>query len=143
MNDLQQQLQDKYDIIEGKIKELGDIKTQAYKTNGNFRYNPTNSYSSVDIPNTHNEQELIHAYAFIQQKSEAYHKAASDIGLKEYPLFKWCGFEPNDWYFDIQLRFKLIRHSSQLQKLEATRQKMIPYLPQENKIKQLLLEIGE
>lgn len=140
-NTLQEQLQEKYDAVEKRITEIEGLKNEAYKTNCNFRYNPTNSYSSLDIDSTMNEAELIHAYAFVTNKAKQYHEAAEAIGLAEYPVFKWCGFAPEDWQHDIKLRFKMIRHHSQLSVLKDAKQKMLPFLPQENKIKQLLLEI--
>lgn len=141
--ELQQQLQEKYNACAERLKKLEAVSKEDYKTNGNFRYNPTNGYSSVDIPSTHNEAELIHAFAFIKNKSEQYHAAAAEIGLKQYPLFKWCGFVPEDWYHDIKLRFLMLKHGAEITKLNTAMDKMRPYLPEENKIKQLLLEIGD
>ena len=143
MENLQEQLQTKYESVEKQIADIESLKNESYRTNGAFRYNPTNSYSGLDITSTMNQAELIHAYAFIKNKSEQYHEAANEVGVTEYPVFKWCGFVPDDWFFDIKLRLKLIKSEAQLGKLKELKIKMMPYLPQENKIKQLLLEIGD
>jgi len=141
--DFQTELESKFKEVEANIAELEKVHSEAYRTNGNFRYNPTNNYSSVDITSTMNESELLHAFAFVKNKNEQYHAAASEIGISEYPVFKWCGFSPEDWQHDIKLRFKLMKYNGQLQKLKDMRAKMLPYMPQENKIKQLLLELGK
>lgn len=139
--DLQTELQNKYDQIEAAIKELEKINSEQYKTNGTFRYNPTNSYSSLDVHSTMAVGELIHAYAFIQNKSAQYHAAAAEIGLSEYPVFKWCGYMPEDWFFDIQLRVKLMKHHGELEKFKQAKAKIQPYLLKDNIIQQLLLEL--
>ena len=141
MENLQDQLQSKYTQVEEKIKMLEEIGNVNFKTNGKFRYNPSNSYSTVDITCTHNQVEMIHAYAFLTRKSEDYEKAAEEIGLKEYPLFKWRGYTPDEWYHDIKLRLKILNSEGQLQKLKEARAKMQSYLPKDNIIQQLLLEL--
>ena len=140
MDNLQEKLQEKYDQIEAAITSLEKSKGESYKTSGAFRYNPTNSYSSVDIHSTTNVGEMIHAWAFIKNKSAQYDDAAADLGITEYPVFKWCGYTPDAWKHDIALRFTIIRYSDRLDKLKDARNRITPFLPQENKIKQLLLE---
>ena len=139
--DLQTELKSKYQQIEDAIKDLEKINSEQYRTSGQFRYNPTNSYSAIDITSTTNRAELIHAYAFIKTKAEQYHNAANEIGINVYPVFKWCGYSPEDWFNDIKLRFKLIEHDGQMDKLKEAKRKIQPYLPKDDIIKQLLIEL--
>lgn len=141
MTDLQSQLQESYDLVEKQINEIKGLLEHSYKTNGCFRYNPTNSYSNLDIHSTVVVSELIHAYSFLKLKSEHYEQAAHEMGLTEYPVFKWCGFIPSDWFEDIKHRLKLIKSEGQLSKLKELKAKMERYLPEENEISKLLVEI--
>lgn len=142
MENLQDKLQEKYNEVEAAILELEKVKNENYKTSGIFRYNPTNEYSWFDITSTTNEVELIHIHAFIFNKAKQYNDSAESIGLSQYPVFKWCGYAAQDWIDDINLRFKLIKFNGRLELLKEAKAKMLPYLPQENKIKQLLLSLG-
>lgn len=139
--ELQKQLEEKYSQIEAAIADLEKINSEQYKTSGAFRYNPTNAYSCIDITSTQNQSELIHVFAFIKNKEQQYIDAASEIGLTEYPLFKWLGYQPEDWLHDIKLRFKLIKYDGQLAKLKEAKNKIQPYLPKDNIIRQLLLDL--
>lgn len=138
---LREELQVKYKAIEAKIKELETVKNQTYKTSCQFRYNPTNSYSQLDINTTTNVSELINANAFIQNKKAQYHDSAEQLELNTFPVFKWCGYEPDLWLHDIKLRLAIINLDQDLYKLKELKSKIQPYLPEDNKIKQLLLEI--
>lgn len=139
--ELQNQLQKKYEAIEAEISRLEGLHSEQYKTSGSFRYNPTNIYSVIDVTSTTNQAELIHAFAFIKNKEAQYIEAAGDIGLTEFPLFKWCGYTPEDWFHDIKLRFKFLKSEGQLQKLKEAKNKIQPYLPKDHIIQQLLLEL--
>lgn len=141
--ELQNQLQQKYAQIEDAIKALDAINAEQYKTSGCFRYNPTNSYSSVDLSTVTNQAELINVYSFIKVKKQQYEEAAEEIGLSEYPLFKWCGYTAEDWLHDVKLRFKLIKYDGRLAELKAAKNKIQPYLPKDTIIGQLLLEMPE
>lgn len=139
--ELQKQLLEKYNLIQEKIKELECLNNEAYKTGGGFRYNPTNSYSVVDITSCKNESELINVYSFIKTKQQQYDEAAEEIGLNKYPLFKWCGYSAEDWLSDIKLRFRLLKYDGKLTELKEAKAKIQPHLPQENIINQILLEL--
>ena len=142
MENLRQELQSKFDAIEARIKELEALKSQPFKTSCQFRYNPNNSYNTLDINRTLNVEELIHANAFVQYKAEQYYNSAKQLGVSEFPVFKWCGYAPELWMEDIKLRLSLIGMDKELTKLKELKAKIQPFLPEENKLKQLLLEIA-
>jgi len=139
--ELQKTLESKYHLVNEEIARIEAINSESYKTSGAFRYNPTNSYSCIDITSTTNQAELIHAFAFIKNKEAQYLEAAEEIGLTEFPLFKWCGYMPQDWFHDIKLRFKLLKSEGVLQKLKEAKNKMQPYMPKDHMIEQLLIEL--
>jgi len=99
--ELQKTLESKYHLVNEEIARIEAINSESYKTSGAFRYNPTNSYSCIDITSTTNQAELIHAFAFIKNKEAQYLEAAEEIGLTEFPLFKWCGYMPQDWFLSV------------------------------------------
>lgn len=138
----QEQLQKKYDEIEERIIELEKVRSESYKTSGQFRYNPSNSYSSLNIKTTQDQVELINVNAFIQNKAKQYNESAEQLGLNTRPIFEWMGYTPELWFHDIQLRFKVLTLDTVLNKLKEQKQKIQPYLPHEHKIKQLLIELN-
>lgn len=141
MENLKQELQSKYDTISERIGELEKIREQRYKTSCQFRYNPGNAYSGLDIDSTNNVEELIHANAFIRYKEQQYLESAKQLELTVFPVFKWLGYEPDLWTHDIKLRLSLITLDKELARLKELKAKIQPFLPEENKIKQLLLEL--
>jgi hypothetical protein len=142
MQTAQQHLEKKLCEIERKIAELEALSTFEYKTNGKFYYNPKNQYTCYDIHRMMDDAELIHIYSFITNKSKDYTNAGAEIGLQEFPFFKWGGYPAEYWQHDIKLRFALKVRDTELQRLQAMQRKiqLVSYLHR-RQIIQLLLEL--
>lgn len=136
-------LQEKYEITLKRIEEIENIRNQTYKTSCQFKYNPTNEYSKIDISTCTNLKALIEINAFLKMKEIQYLESAKDLEIKEFPVYTWNGYTPALWHEDIKLRISILSMDSELNKLRDLKAKIQPFLPDDHKISQLLLEIGE
>ena len=135
-------VQENYNKISERLNELAQIVNTPYLTHCEFRYNPGNPHSEVNIDKAKSE-DLIHVWSFIKQKSEQYHEAADDLNRSTYPVFKWCSYMPESWKHDIELRFKILDASNELNKLRSFKEKLEEFIPADKKVKDLLQEIEE
>lgn len=124
------------DLIE-KVKQYEKDEIQ-FKVNRNFRYNPGNSMTEINIQNA-SISELIDITSFINFKSREYEKAAEEIlGLSNYPAFTWLGFTSDQWFYDIQNVIANAEKQNQKLSIELRLKELLSVLPEDVKKIQVL-----
>ena len=69
------------------------ITESQFQTNGQFKFNPNyQNGSPIDIHKTKSLEDLITIHSYLKSKSEQYESSAKDLGLKEFPIFKWQNY---------------------------------------------------
>lgn len=140
---LQKSVRESYDLVCQKLDELQVATDSDFKTSCRFRYNPNNDYSTVRIDECSDLESLIHVHAFLTQKERAYQESAEKLEIKEFPLFKWCGYKIDDWCHDIKLRLNVLTHYHSRQKLIKWKDRLSELLTEEDKVKNIISEFKE
>jgi len=137
LSEIDQQIVDEINNLISKSKEIEDNEVK-FKCNRNFRYNPTNHMTEVDIQNASINQ-LIDVTSFITAKSREYQNAAESVlGLAAYPEFNWMGFTYEQWIYDIQNAISGKDKESQKMAIKARLQDLISVLPEDVRKMQVL-----
>lgn len=132
---------DALNMVRERIKAIKLISDAPPRTNGVFKYSPTQS-SSIRISDITSVPELLNILGFVMDKETAYNKAAEVCQLKEFPVFTWCGYNAADWAHDIKVRVAIINHHSNLSQLETYERELSGFLSQEDKLSMLLAKMG-
>lgn len=128
-------------MVRERIKAIKVISDAPPRTNGQFKYNPTAS-QSARLSDITTVPELLNILGFVLEKERMYNNAAAECGLKEYPVFTWCGYNAGDWTHDIKVRIAIINHHTNLSQLEAYERELSGFLSQEDKLTILLAKMG-
>lgn len=130
--------------IEEKLSSLKALETQTYKTNGEFRFNPTYTNNSpIYIHTTKDLAILLSVYGYVKQQEERYNEAAKICELSNYPVFTWCGYSGESWLYDIKMRIGLVSHDSQIKKLKDAKAKLSQFMTEEDRLLIVLKEIQD
>jgi hypothetical protein len=132
---------DALNMVRERIKAIKIISDAPPRTNGIFKYNPTAS-SPIRIADITNVAELLNILGFVLEKEKMYNDAATACGLKEYPVFTWCGYNGADWAHDIKVRIAIINHHNNLSQLETAERELSGFLSQDDKLSMLLGKLG-
>ena len=133
--------------IESEKALIKEIEKPQYKTN--MSYSPVaNDLSKSTNLNTLNDvAALIGVLAEIASKVSFYDSAAKELKVDRPPLFKWQGYQYNDWSHDIKLRIDKIQikeRQDRLKQLEEALNKLIsPELRTQLELKRIAAELGE
>ena len=133
--------------IESEKALIKEIEKPQYKTN--MSYSPVaNDLSKSTNLNTLNDvAALIGVLAEIASKVSFYDSAAKELKVDRPPLFKWQGYQYNDWSHDIKLRIDKIQikeRQDRLKQLEEALNKLIsPELRTLLELKRIAAELGE
>jgi len=121
-------------LLDEKINSLKKITDSVYKTTGNLD-------GFGDLKVELKVENLIRAYSMIIAKEDAYNRAASDLGIAEYPAFNINGGSSEQWKHDILLRKAIIEHKQTLDTLQAFKDKMSKFLSAEDQKEILMKEM--
>lgn len=141
--ELSNSIKTNYEKVSEQLEKIKSIEQEDYKISASFRYNPTNSYSAICISECSSITELIHVLAFLQAKTHHYQGAANELGLKEFPIFKWMGYTVEDWQHDIQLRIQFLEYHKKKSKLEKWKSKLEDFLSEEDRVNAMMIELQE
>jgi len=83
-------------------------------------------------------ENLIKAFSSINGREEAYIKAASELGITEYPMFTVGGGTSKQWKQDINLRMDVIRYADRKAELEAILEEAKTFLTKEDQFQMFL-----
>jgi hypothetical protein len=138
----QEEIQNKLALIKNELKKINVVGDTAFKTSGKFKFSPV-SPSPIDIKTVTSTHLLIETVSFLNAKSEGYNKAAEEMGLKQYPEFKWLGYNVQDWKHDVKLRIDVLTSHDKRQSLLKARDVLEKYVTEETKMLQDLQSIDE
>ena len=143
-NDIQRGLE----IIETKIGDIRKYRDQKTKTNGDFRYTPSSNFTSCDLTKCKDVGQILTVVGFLKNRSELYELGAKEMGLSEYPVFRWQNYELEDWMHDLKHRLDFINSADRLRKLSDAKRLLSNHVSEEqkrqndlNKVKDLLSSI--
>lgn len=129
--------------IDLELKALKDVESRAFRTNGQFRFNPGyTGNAAIDIPRTKDIELLISVYSYLMVKDNQYNQAAEELGLSEYPVFKWQGYTWEAWKNDLQLRIDVVAHHEKREKLNKAKQQLSTFLTEEDRLEMTLKNLG-
>ena len=126
---------DVLNILDAKIKSLKEITECSYKTGGNLS-------GFRDIKSETKVENLIRAFSTVKARDQAYHEAAKDMGLKEYPAFIIDGGDVDSWRHDILLRKSVIEYKETLDALTVYKEKMSRFMSEAEQKQMLMEEMG-
>lgn len=130
------------EMLDERLSKIKAVTETAYKTSGEFKWNPEHSTQSVKIQNVIDIALLISIYAFFMNRTANYSEAAAELGLKEYPICTWQGNPIDDWKEDIKLRIAVVSYDNEKKKLEHAKRKLEGFLTQEDQLGIVLKELG-
>jgi len=133
---LRTDLQSKLATIDEKLKAIKATADSQYKTNGEFRFNPSYTVNSpIYIHKTQDLKILISALGYINKQSQAYNETASNIlKLDSYPVFEWQGYSFDAWENDIQIRVAIVTQHDLINKLKTAKQKLEQFMSDEDRL---------
>lgn len=112
-----QLVQELFDIVQKKKKELEKIKKSNWKTTCMVPYDANiNKEYIKNIRTINNERELIELFSFILSKKQSFIEACKI--LNSDLIFIFNGFSIFDWEHDFKLRFEQISVNSKKQELK-------------------------
>ena len=136
------QMQEGLALISEKLKQLKSISETPYKTSGEFRFNPAYTGNPpIRIFNVIDLGVLIGVLGAIKGHYDKYEDAAEILGLKEYPVFEWCGFTYEAWAHDLKLRASIISEKETREKLLRAKSKLEQFLTEEDRLAITLQEL--
>ena len=109
-------------ILACKKEELVKVKP-SYVTNMQFRF-----YTGGPITNLHTISDvssLLKMYACVRGYFTEYQMAISDLKYKNPPVFKWEGFELNDWHNDIKTRLDILDYQAKLLEYQTLEKRLL------------------
>lgn len=109
--------------VQKQKAEIARVDRPTWRTNCAFVYTEGSSVST-NIQVLSRLDELVKIAAFIQQKEEAYGKAAFTLGVDSPPDFQWNGFGVSDWIEDLKLRIAKIQIATKRKKLETLEERL-------------------
>jgi hypothetical protein len=119
--------------IDAKLEQVRAVFGRPFRTNGESKtttVNPTN----VNVRAATNIALLIAILGEITAKGEQYNKAATMLGLTQYPNFNWQGYSYESWLFDIKLRIEQINQVTTENELLAIRNDLQEFVTKEDKL---------
>jgi hypothetical protein len=122
--------------IDAKLEQVRAVFGRPFRTNGESKtttVNPTN----VNVRAATNIALLIDILGEITAKGEQYNKAATMLGLTQYPSFNWQGYSYESWLFDIKLRIEQINQVTTENELLAIRNDLQEFVTKEDKLSML------
>jgi hypothetical protein len=122
--------------IDAKLEQVRAVFGRPFRTNGESKtttVNPTN----VNVRAATNIALLIAILGEITAKGEQYNKAATMLGLTQYPNFNWQGYSYESWLFDIKLRIEQINQVTTENELLAIRNDLQEFVTKEDKLSML------
>lgn len=128
--------------INEKLSNLQVISTTPFKTNGKFKWNPNAGGGEIDILTCTKMEDLIAIHQTLKMRAEGYDKSASDLGIAQYPVFKWCGHTWKDWEHDLKLRVAVVNQHQIETRLKEAKEKLSRFLTEEDQLNNVLTELG-
>jgi hypothetical protein len=122
--------------IDAKLQQVRAVYGTPFRTNGESKtttVNPTN----VNVRAATSIGLLIAILGEITAKREQYNKAATILGLTQYPNFLWQGYSYESWLFDIKLRIEQINQLTTENELLAIRNDLQEFVTKEDKLSML------
>lgn len=138
---------DMMDWVKQAKKALKGIENKSFKTSCRFKFNPT-AYDNNGIPidTVTDVTLLLNIAAFLIEKEEYYQKAIKHFGIgnEEFsvPVFKWNGYNKEDWLEDINLRLQLIHHKERLDMLKEAENELKQLMDKNDRMDQLAKRLG-
>lgn len=117
------------EILREELNTLKTITETSYQTQGKVDGFGTNIQNETSI------ETLIKMQSSITGRAEGYARAATDLGLKSFPVFKINGFTADAYTSDIKLRIDVINHSDRKKELEEALKEAEGFMTKEDQWK--------
>lgn len=137
------QLHNALSVIEARLKELNKVAGGSYQTNGNFKFTPNGTMTGVDIHKCTDIAQLLTIHSFLKQKADSYNASGEYFGLKQFPVFKWCGYTLEQWETDLKIRIALTTQKDETDKLEAAKKQLGGFLTREDQLGMLIASLAD
>lgn len=102
--------------------EIADSERGNYKTNMSFSY--VEGSSNVLPLQVQKVESLLKIAAFLRSSEAAYEGVAKEMGVEDYPDFKWGGFAVADWWADIKLKIGKLQIDAKKKSLERLEERL-------------------
>lgn len=136
------QLHNALNAISTRLSELQKVAGGTYQTNGNFKFTPNGTMTGVDIHKCTDIAQLLTIHSFLKQKAEGYNQSGTFFGLKQFPVFKWCGYTLEQWETDLKIRIALTTQKEETDALEQAKKELGGFLTREDQLGMLLQKLG-
>lgn len=128
--------------IDEKLKSIKEIAESPFKTNGEFRFNPSYSgASSINIHKTKDVKSLISIYGFLNHQNNSYNNAQKDLDIKDAPAFEWMGFTFESWKHDLKTRSSFLTQYNEIERLKLAKTKLEAFMTEEDRLNNVLKEL--
>lgn len=135
-------LQGALGAIETRLKDLNNVAGGNYQTNGAFKFTPNGTMSSVDIHKCTDVQQLLTIHSFLKQKADSYNGSGTFFNLKQFPVFKWCGYTMEQWEADLKIRVALTTQKDETDALNAAKAQLSAFLTKEDQMHMVLQNLS-
>ena len=130
--------------VKRRKEEIADSERSNYKTNLSFAYVEWSS-SAVNLQ-VQKVDTLLKIAAFLRSTEAAYENVAKEMGVDDYPSFKWGGFTVEEWVADIKLKISKLQVEAKRKKLEVLEARLnsivSPELRQQMELEAIQKELG-
>jgi hypothetical protein len=129
-------LKERYRQICEQLDKLPSITKTPFKTNGK----PNSNYDS--IKNIFDIGTLIEIHSHILGRKNAYDNSLKELSVTFEP-YKYLGYSAEDWNHDFKLQIEISQNQTLRKILTNQKQKIEPFVDNEDKILELLKELEE
>lgn len=139
-NKADKKIQELFDVVQGKKREIEIAEKPNWKTNCSFRLNEETTNGSFNLHTVSDINLLITSLGRLKSIYQNSLIVAEQLGIKDYK-FRWLGYSFEDWFSDFQTRINKIninKKKEELQSLETRLNSLIsPELRRELELKEI------
>jgi hypothetical protein len=138
MENMDAKVQQLFEVVQEKKKEIEDLKSPAWETNCSFGFNKESS-SRINLHTQTKISTFVEILAFLMEKKASHDKACQELEVDVE--FKWLGYPYEGWLADIKTRMAKVQISSKKEELEILEKKLNTLVSPEMRRKMELEEI--
>lgn len=115
-------VQQLFDIVQTKKKEIENAQKSNWVTNCSFGYD-RNSSNRINVQVTNDVEELVSALSFLKERGARYAESAKELGVDSVE-FKWLGYGIEEWAQDFKTRITKLQIKKKQQELEVLEKRL-------------------